>query len=192
MFGLSAAASAKEGMCDYLAGERPGLQGLCVALCEAQTCTGIYDPVAEKVKFDRGCDQSAERLYVNFRNLAGEDGPHLACIRYPCPCWAESEIDEIGGRKGNPALDDRCTVGKSFAQLFGFDTTVNNGVELASTIKFDSGGAVCSSMRQTPSDKANPLDNRSRVPLTAGQFQDCKKSIVDECTERGVPINIME
>jgi len=192
IFALPAAAqSPNDRMCDGLADATPGLKGLCVALCEAQACQGIYDPVTKEVTFDPSCNPSAKSIYANYNKMKTEADPPMPCVRVPCPCWAESEIDQIGGATGNPASDDQCTVGKSFAQLFGFDTTVSNGVELASTIKFSSGGARCSSMRQTPSVARGAMDNRDAA-ITAEEFEDCKKSVVDECTQRGVPIRFME
>lgn len=181
MFALPAAAQTPDGMtpsredkCDDLAFATPGLKGLCVAMCEAQDCEGIYDPVTEQVTFDPSCNPSSYSLFANYIKKASPDDPPLPCIRVACPCWTESEIDNIGGLVSG-SLRDSCIQSGNTATLFGFSTD-GSGAELAYALE-NGHGLECIYMEgstQTFRDKF----------ISAEEFRTCRDSVLAEIASR--------
>jgi len=86
--------------CDELADATPGLQGLCVALCEAQACEAKVNSLTHEVEYGPGCEPSAPRLLANYTKLAerGENNPKYPfCVKVTCPCWTQPDLEAIGG-----------------------------------------------------------------------------------------------
>lgn len=190
LFAVSATVQAADGLtpatnetCDSLAGEKPGLYGLCVALCEAQECGGTLNP-DKTVTLDETCGPSADDLLRNYIKLArGTETPLPPCIEAACPCWSEPEIDNIGGYLAGDRSLDWCFEGSSSVGIIGHSTD-GGGVELAYVIE-TSTGPVCQS-RQT-----NPTEEREE-PVDAPQIQKCTESIIEECNARSVEIKIIQ
>jgi hypothetical protein len=96
---------ATNGMCDELADKTPGLQGLCIALCEAQACDVEYIVNGDNTKtfsFGDNCGPSAPQLLDNYWNIRASRGndsdpENPACVQEACPCWTESKLSAIGG-----------------------------------------------------------------------------------------------
>ena len=80
--------SAKESVCSALPGQKPGLDGLCVADCEAQKPDGVVSPGASK--------NAPNRIITASDNKEiRDDAPATPCAKSktPCPCWDESGFD---------------------------------------------------------------------------------------------------
>lgn len=80
---------AQEGICDDLVNATPGLYGICVAFCEAQDC--------DFETFVSGqCEPPDPRLVELYDQLKGPfDPPLLPCLRSPCPCFTEENIQLV-------------------------------------------------------------------------------------------------
>ena len=79
---------AKEGVCSSLPGQKPGLDGLCVADCEAQKSDGVVSPGASK--------NAPNRILSASNNKGIRDGnPATPCAKAktPCSCWDDSDFD---------------------------------------------------------------------------------------------------
>lgn len=170
------------GLCDGLADATPGLQGLCVAMCEAQACEGELDPATGEVVFDPSCKPSSQQLLDNYNKLASSSDPRMPCVKVACPCWTEAEIDNIGGGSigGNPF--DQCLVGDDWAGLFGVSTD-GGGWEQAYAL--DVNEAMCISIQTDPSDATSASTTRQKT-LSADEYLVCQQSVVDQCKSRGL------
>lgn len=171
----------REGICDDLANATPGLYGLCVAMCEAQDCEGVYDPDTKEVKFIGSCNPSTPKLLANFRKLAGDEGATPPCIRVPCPCWTETEIDNVGGLN-NGSLKDSCTDNGNTVTLFGFSTD-GSGPELAYSLE-NGHGLECIYMGATPQGS----DWRDEL-VGSEAFRTCQDSVRSQIAKRGLTCN---
>ncbi len=170
---------AEETMCDPLADATPGLYGICVAICEAQRCVGIYD--GDQVTFDPGCKPSAESLFDNYQKKATLGDPPLPCVKPACPCWSESEIDAIGGLENGSGTLDSCRASSTNDSVFmnGF-ATEGSGQELAYALETGA-GLRCIRMEMSPftwEDKT----------IDAEAFRTCRDSVLAQCQTRGVPV----
>lgn len=158
-------------LCDPLADATPGLQGLCVAMCEAQGCEAEYDTNTGEVVFNPSCSPSSDELLENYIAIAGPDDPIMPCVQVACPCWTETELDDIAER--SRAF---CMVGKDFSGLFGASAD-SRGDEHAIVSDDDKDGRVCSSKEQTP------YDSRWRS-LDDGAYDYCQATVRAEIDSR--------
>ncbi|UCH73698.1 MAG: hypothetical protein JSU82_15410 [Rhodospirillales bacterium] len=186
LLALPAAVEARDGLtpaenplCNEADFVTPGLYGLCVAMCEAQQCGAEYDPVTKTIKFDDNCKPSAEQILANYNRKAGPDDPQMPCVRIPCPCWTETELDNIGGGGINGTNFDSCLgqEGDSFAGLFGMSDN-GGGAEWAYTSDDPAMGLLCTSMEATPS-------NSRTLTVSPDEFTICQQSVMRECVSRG-------
>lgn len=168
---------ARDDTCDNLKGAKPGLYGLCVAMCEAQDCEGIYDPEYDRVTFDPSCKPSSEKLFRNFQKLAGNTGVTPSCIRVPCPCWTESEIDNVGGGVFFGRSQDLCFTSGNSVFLNGVAKD-GSGQELAYALE-TSDGLRCLRME---TDTHTDLD----MQIGSEPFRTCRDSVIAECISRGM------
>ena len=79
---------AKEGACSSLPGQKPGLDGLCAAGCEARKPDGVVSPGDSK--------NAPTRIFSAGDDKNLRDGaPAAPCAKpkTPCPCWDESGFD---------------------------------------------------------------------------------------------------
>jgi hypothetical protein len=186
MFALPAAAQtpdgttpANEDVCDNLADATPGLYGLCVAFCEAQDCEATLDPATGEVTLEPSCRPSSATLLENYFKKAGPADPQVPpCVKVPCPCWSESEIDDIGGFESGGFSSDNCLAGPSFTGIFG-TARDGRGAELAYALDDRANGLMCI-MSET-----SPPTVRERT-VNAVEYQRCRESIIDECEARGI------
>lgn len=81
---------ADEGICDGLVGSTPGLYGLCVAYCEAQDLDTLEpsDPSSPQ-------QSPSRRILENYRNKMAPGDPDMPCVRAPCPCWSDPELEDL-------------------------------------------------------------------------------------------------
>ena len=176
MFALPAAAQttpANAGICDPLADATPGLQGLCVAMCEAQACEAEFDTNTGEVVFNPSCSPASDELLANYNRLADfekkDPDPSMPCVKVACPCWTQAELEDIGG-----VGTDSCIGGENWTYLQS--GTVDKGVwEYA----IASGNACASS-------EAGFSGSRSVSGLSADKYGTCLKTITDACTARGL------
>lgn len=80
-----------EEVCDVVKYGAPGLFGLCIAFCEAQDCEP--DPFADD-PFEN-CQPGSERVLANYRRKMEPGDPEMPCLKDPCPCWTQDEIDSL-------------------------------------------------------------------------------------------------
>lgn len=194
MFAVPASAQTPDGMtpavegpsmCDPLANATPGLQGLCVAMCEAQDCEAtMEDEVQEDgtvktvVNFSPSCNNSAKQILANYDKLANYDpekgpvDPPMPCVQVACPCWASDEIENIADE------NDQCFVYESlgFAWLYGNGT--GGGREQALVADEGPNGLTC------VGQEANPETYTHKRNISEPAYSTCKKSVVDECRRR--------
>ena len=178
MFALPAAAQTPDGMtpaeetiCDPLADATPGLYGLCVAMCEAQDCRATRDPNTGAVEFSERCNPSAERILANYNQILAKNnrtGPPMPCVQDACACWSIRDIENIGG------TSDSCVDRSYVTGLFGHSA---DGTELAYAYPNS-----CVSIEMTPDY------SRTDSTVDAVGYATCRKSVIDECEARGVPI----
>lgn len=164
--------------CDSLADKTPGLQGLCVALCEAQTCEA---EVTESglVEYGPGCEPSAPRLVANFVRMADPaagDPQYPFCVKVQCPCWTREDLATIGG-----VSNDQCygqgVDARGWAWLQGGASDRGVGeYALAS-------GLACASQS---ADREPRFLNASGFGAAA--YQTCLQTVRDECAARGKPL----
>jgi len=166
---------AQEGICDDLADATPGLYGLCVAVCEAQDCKGTVDPATGDVTLDPSCSPSTGKLLANYRKLAGDPYATPSCIRPPCPCWSESEIDNVG-RNVFFGLGDSCSNGKDgeTVTLFGFSAT--GRTELAYALKNGHGFECMYQEENTPEGRDEYIGEKP--------FRTCQDSVRAQIASR--------
>lgn len=161
---------ATNGMCDDLAEASPGLQGLCVALCEAQACEAKVNPDTGNVDFGPGCEPSAPRLLDNYlkivaRNGNNTDPAYPGCVQVACPCWTETDLTYIGG-----AGNDACTPDGLYLQ-----GVVNGQWELAS--------AAYGACYIVESDYGL---NAYKTPLSEAEAASCQSTVARACQARGL------
>lgn len=165
---------ANESVCDGLIGQAPGLYGLCVAFCEAQSCKATYNHTSGEIMLDEKCKPSSPRILANFNKLAGDGGPTMPCVQVEateCPCWSETELDYIA---------DGGTAGCFATSLFGPDSSAYGKIDFALTSPELSGSeGTCYYVENTPS-----AITRYQT-ITDVQFNTCRKSIEGECQSRG-------
>jgi len=104
---------ANEGVCDDLMGATPGLYGLCIAFCEAQDCDpdfSLDDPL-------ENCNPSSEKLLRNYNRKKTELDPDMPCIKEPCPCWTQEELESLAW----PSPSDQYAECRSPAQSYPGD-----------------------------------------------------------------------
>ena len=174
MFALPAAAQAAgqstpatSGLCDELADATPGLQGLCVAMCEAQTCEAKINAAGE-VEFGPNCGPSAPQLLANYDRLAGPADPPMPCVN-ACPCWTRAELENIGGSEF-----DSCTNENAVMYLQGGQA--DRGVtEYAGLWE---NGSTCIS------NEAGFSRIRDVRGLGVDAYAGCLKTLTDLCTAR--------
>lgn len=75
---------ANEGVCNELQGGTPGLYGLCVAYCEAQD----LDIIGDK-------ETPNNKILANYNRKKQTTDPDMPCLKTPCPCWTQEELDAI-------------------------------------------------------------------------------------------------
>jgi hypothetical protein len=192
MFVLPAAAQtpdgvtpANEGICDPLADATPGLQGLCVAMCEAQACEAELDTNTGKVVYNPSCSPASDQLFRNYNKIvkrnvekaAAEDrvDPPMPCVKVACPCWTEIELDDIAERPGAS-----CYGGKpddTFSGIFGASADGGGG-EHAYVTDDSNMGLVCTSLERTP------YTNRPARSIGKEAFASCTESIRVETDSR--------
>ncbi|MBE9556566.1 MAG: hypothetical protein IMF08_06890 [Proteobacteria bacterium] len=187
MFALPAAAQsasqstpATTGLCDGLADATPGLQGLCVAMCEAQACEAEIHPITGEVEFGPSCEPSAENLLANYNKRAAPVDPPMPCVKVACPCWTQAELEDIGGGKadkciGGPEIggpDEEQNLDWAFLQAGAVDRGVRE-LAIAS-------GLACAS------NEAGFSQSRFIRDLSADAYAVCVKTIADVCTARDI------
>ena len=176
IFALPAAAQAPGqstpatmGLCDGLADATPGLQGLCVAMCEAQACEAEINPDTYEVEFGPSCKPSSEQLLANYNKRMGPADPPMPCVKVACPCWTQAELEDIGG-----IGIDSCIGGENWMYLQS--GAADRGVWEYATA---SGGACASNV-------AGLSQSRFVRGLSADEFAVCLKTVTDQCTARGL------
>lgn len=182
MFALPAAAQAAGqstpatmGLCDGLADATPGLQGLCVAMCEAQACEAEISADGT-VDFGASCGPSAPQLLenynklANFDNQAGPVDPSMPCVKVACPCWTEAELEDIGG--------------------LGADVCYDGGTYIDFRSKATDKGvreyALASSYSECASNEAGFSEDRFVDRLSADAHGACLKTVRAEASSRGL------
>lgn len=160
-------------MCDDLADKTPGLQGLCVAMCEAQACEAEINEWTGEVDFGPGCNPSSDELLANYNNLKTRDDPDMPCVKQmPCPCWSEEEIAEIAGPNATCIGD-----GETWGYLQG------NGGGWQSVYVGDDpiyGGLHCK--YETPADGTRVKSRADEInPFTDEQLEACALSVQNQC-----------
>lgn len=161
---------ATNGMCDELADKSPGLQGLCVAMCEAQACEAKVNLDSGNVDFLAGCEPSAPQLLENYikiveRNGNNTDPAYPPCVQVDCPCWTEADLQHVGGEGG-----DSCTPDGLYLQA-----VVNGRWELASA-----GYGACFIIE----NELGLSDYNSN--LTESEYETCAKTVKKTCEARGL------
>lgn len=160
----------------------PGLEGLCVALCEAQTCEaeviGVDASGAEVVEYGPGCEPSAPRLLANYTKLAKRaqnNPPRPFCVTAACPCWTREELAGIGGSAG-----DTCTAmtGSLYLQAGAPDRSV---WENASTFEFRDFRSCAATSADFP---AQDGFTKRASGLGAEAMEVCRTTLRDECAAR--------
>jgi len=181
IFALPAAAQTPDGltpavegpsMCDPLASATPGLQGLCVAMCEAQDCEATMDDQGN-VSFSPSCKSSARQILANYDKLATPVDPPMPCVKVACPCWASDEIENIADQ------NDVCVGGREWAMLYGSDK--HGGTEYTYTAEDAHQGAACSSVELNPNNSS-----ASKAPISSAAYATCRKAVVTECRRRNL------
>jgi len=177
-FALPAAAQTPDGMtpavetiCDPLADATPGLQGLCIAMCEAQDCEAKINLFGE-VEFSPSCNPSSDELLANYNRIATDSDPAMPCVKVACPCWTEAELDEVGGMS-----TDICTLYDNDTGLSGASTDGGGGewARVWVDLKY---GQMCELSQVDP-----PL-TRTVYPISSDAFKTCQKDIKEECQAR--------
>ena len=95
---------ANEGVCDDLKYATPGLYGLCVAFCEAQDCEP--EPTADDPH--SRCAPSSPKLLDIYNKKKRPGDPDMPCIREPCPCWLQDELNAFRFAEDDPASSVEC------------------------------------------------------------------------------------
>lgn len=185
LFALPAAAQtpdgftpSREGICDGLADATPGLQGLCVAMCEAQDCDAELDPETGEVVYDPSCSPSSPQLFSNYNKIATPADPPMPCVKVACPCWTEQNLDDVGGKKINGMSFDGCLAGDTFAGLWG-SATSGGGSEFAYVLEDSRNGLMC--MRYE-ADTGTFVQK----PLSEAEYSLCRQNVIEECQSRGL------
>lgn len=168
--------------CDALANATPGLQGLCVALCEAQACDAEVIEIDangnEVVEYGPGCEPSAPRLLANYRNLAKRNAnnpPRPFCVTIACPCWTREQLTAIGGDGGDSCTD---MPGSLLLQAGVQDRLV---WENASTFEFNGIRECAATSADFP---ASQFYTRRADGLIAEAMEVCQQTLSDECARR--------
>jgi hypothetical protein len=178
MFAQPAAAQTPDGLTpavetvcgdDKFAGATPGLQGLCVAMCEAQDCEPIEDELGT-VTFPPSCNASAPQILANYEKLKNRDkednDPPMPCVRVVCTCWTESQIESMGGGTG-----DYCDEGTKYLSYNGHSS---NGSDLAYVYDF---GSQYSDSRYACTSTVTGYQR----PISELAYQTCRDSIEAKC-----------
>lgn len=179
----NSATPAAESICDPLANATPGLQGLCVAMCEAQACVATLEEevqadgtVQTAVKFSPSCNPSTPQILENYNKIKDrdptDDDPEMPCLQVACPCWAADDIGEVADQF------DTCVGGAEWAMLYGSDT--KGGTEFSYTGEDAVAGFACSSLQQAP------VTSKSKAPISKAGYTTCRKSVIRECRARGL------
>jgi hypothetical protein len=194
MFALPAAAQAPgqttpatTGLCDELADKTPGLQGLCVAMCEAQACEPEINPVTGDVEFGPSCGPSAPQLLENYNEIvkrneekaAAEDrvDPPMPCVKVTCPCWDQAELEDIGG-----IGYDVCN--GVIGDVIG---DVTNWVDFRSTVAVEGVREYATaSYGECSSNEAGFSGSRYEKDMSTDAYGACLKTVADECSARGL------
>lgn len=178
MFALPAAAQAPGqstpatmGLCDGLADATPGLQGLCVAMCEAQACEAEINPDTGEVEFGPSCQPSSDKLLANYNKRAGPADPPMPCVKVACPCWTQAELEDIGG-----IGEDICigVIGEEGREDWAFFQAgaADRGVREYAVAS----GLACAS------NDAGFSGSRFVGGLSADEYGVCVKTVADKCT----------
>ena len=188
IFALPAAAQAPgqttpatSGLCDGLADKTPGLQGLCVAMCEAQACEAELDTNTGKVVYDPSCSPASDELFRNYNKIADPlSDPPMPCVKVACPCWTEIELDDIAERPGASCYGGK--PGDTFSGIFGASADGGGG-EHAYVTDDSYMGLVCTSLEKTP------YTNRPARSIGKEAFASCTESIRVETDSRNMTCN---
>jgi hypothetical protein len=172
---------ANQGVCDELIGATPGLYGLCVGFCEAQDCEVTLNEATGELSFDANCKPSSTKLLQNYNKRANDGDPTMPCVNVTegeCLCWSEAELDALDG-----------TYRSSCLQLSASESTLlsTNGPDnTGSVLTANNGGLSCFFV-------ILPVlggDIFRSFNTTMEQFTTCKESIIAECEERGIPLEL--
>lgn len=190
IFALPAAAQtpddktpAEEGICDPLANATPGLQGLCVAMCEAQDCEATMQEVVLEdgtvettVSFSPSCNASAPQILENYNKIKDrdetDDDPLMPCVQVACPCWAADEIENIADD------NDQCVVYENWGFAWLYGNGAAGGREQAFISQESNGTCV--------GQQADPEIFIEKGKIGSAAYATCKKSVLDECRRRGL------
>jgi len=162
---------ANEGICDSLDSATPGLQGLCVAMCEAQDCEATEDPDTGEITFSPSCNNSSTQLLANYNKLKEPADPPMPCVKVACPCWAAEQVGDIGGQS------DSCMEYDNAAGLFGMEPG-GGGYEWAYAIDDYTNGLMCLSNINPSTSKAKNIND--------AQYTVCRQAVLEECTRRSL------
>jgi hypothetical protein len=89
--------SLNSGVCDALDGSSRGLQMMCIAFCELQSCTPDF---SADNPFE-SCSRSSKWIYNRYEKKRGAGDPEMPCVKQPvaetavaaaCPCWSSDEL----------------------------------------------------------------------------------------------------
>lgn len=181
MIALPAAAQTPDGltpavetMCDPLADATPGLQGLCVAMCEAQDCEATMDDQGN-VSFSPSCNASAPKILANYDKLATPVDPPMPCVKVACPCWASDEIANIAD------IGATCMAYKEYGFAWLYGTGSQGGREQAIASKEPgSNGLTC-----VGQETSSGLDI-TRHNISSAAYSQCEDAVLKECARRGL------
>ena len=191
MFALPAAAQAPGqstpatmGLCDGLADATPGLQGLCVAMCEAQACEPEINSFTGDVEFGPSCGPSAPQLLENYNKIVKRNvekaaaadrpkDPPMPCVKVACPCWTQAELEDIGGAENDTCIG---VIGEEGREdwVFFQAGAADRGVGEYANASF--GGCA--------SNEAGFSGRRLVNGLSAEAYGVCVKTVADKCTAR--------
>ena len=104
-----------ESICSELAGNTPGLYGLCVAFHVGMACNprlGASDPYAD-------CKPGSEKVLAQYRKKMKTGDPDMPGIQEPCPCWSRVELLLLR----RPTQDDAtsCNIDKTSSAFANLD-----------------------------------------------------------------------
>jgi hypothetical protein len=183
LLGLTSPADARSpaalnaGVCDGLQDATPGLYGLCVSFCEAQTCVpdfSLEDPF-------QNCKPSSVRLLEQYNRRKGTGDPEMPCVQrsVPCPCWSSTEITQLR----HPAPGDTAVCSNGPSQAY-WAISGANGSGSYGTVVFGNSTGVCYLMDSC--QDGNCLGVTRNLLISAEQGAACQASAATSASLRGI------
>ena len=162
---------AEEVVCDQLLYSTPGLYGLCVAYCEAQDLNDIDFNAMNPEKIRKAAPN--RNILKNYRKKMLPGDPDMPCLKVPCPCWDESDLENV-------------TVGNVIEPA-----SCSNLVDITAVVIQNTPGSMPGVEGGFAAVNGDLCATRDLPPfglqITSEEYDACRSQIVDRCADIGIP-----